>query len=236
MKTKTISIVNGKGGSGKTTLSVAMSMVLSEDYKVLLIDIDPQCSSSLATECYKNGKDMAKVFMGDSIENNIHNLPNFDIVPGSVKMSNFGTLPETSLKRELKQIVNSEKYDFIIIDSQGAVTNLMRMAISAADSIIVPTKLNIVDFDTAIQTIEEIEKMDFQGDVGIVLNGIKDRTQKWTQEKINQFTENETLGPFVLNTQISEMVSLEKALSVENYKIPHAAKSIIKELILEVLA
>ena len=45
--TRTISILNQKGGVGKTTTSVNLANVLgSKDYKVLVIDLDPQANST----------------------------------------------------------------------------------------------------------------------------------------------------------------------------------------------
>jgi cellulose biosynthesis protein BcsQ len=232
--THIISVVNGKGGSGKTTLSISMAMILAQTSRVLLIDLDPQCSASVATGCYNNGRDLSHVFMGDELEANISDAGGFDILAGSVKMSSFGTIPENTLRRNLAPIRG--EYDFIIIDSQGAVTNLMRMAIAAADIILIPTRLNVVDYDTVRHTFTEISAMEFEGPLGIVMNAIKDRTKPWTQEKIDTFREDSVIGEYVLQTMIGEMVSLEKALSVEDYTIPFAARVIIENLIREVLA
>ena len=54
---KVISIINQKGGSGKTTTATNMAVCLADmGYKVLLIDLDGQCNSSFNLGCidYKN--------------------------------------------------------------------------------------------------------------------------------------------------------------------------------------
>ena len=42
----TIAIVNQKGGVGKTTTAVSMSAMLAKDYRVLLVDLDPQANAT----------------------------------------------------------------------------------------------------------------------------------------------------------------------------------------------
>lgn len=57
---KVISLINQKGGSGKTTLAINLSMVLP---KSILIDLDPQQSSAETTGCPYVQKDLDK-FLG----------------------------------------------------------------------------------------------------------------------------------------------------------------------------
>ena len=68
-----IAIVNQKGGSAKTTTAVNLGATLAENGKsVLLIDVDPQGSSSKWLKCLNTEKGIYNVFVENtSISDNI---------------------------------------------------------------------------------------------------------------------------------------------------------------------
>ena len=107
-----ISIVNEKGGSGKTTLAVNLSARLSEDGdNVLLIDADPQKST--------------EVFSDMRSQSNLEPL--------------FSNVSKTgiSLGDEIKRMRNA--FDSIIVDTGGRDSKEMRKAILSSNIIIIPT-------------------------------------------------------------------------------------------------
>ena len=54
-KATVLSVVNGKGGVGKTTTAVNLAAILAENQNVLLVDSDPQRSATWWTEHGKEG-------------------------------------------------------------------------------------------------------------------------------------------------------------------------------------
>lgn len=107
-----ISIVNEKGGSGKTTLSVNLAARLAKDGdEVLLIDADPQNSTAVFTN-----------IRSDS-----------DLPPLFSNVAKTGA----SLSDEIKLMKN--KFDSIVIDTGGRDSKEMRKAILLSDIIIIPT-------------------------------------------------------------------------------------------------
>ncbi|WP_297194381.1 AAA family ATPase [uncultured Campylobacter sp.] len=125
-----ISIVNEKGGVGKSTIAINLSCRLAEDgEKVVLIDADPQNSTS--------------VFTNIRSENNIEPL--------------FSNISKTgqSLREEID--IQKNKSDVIIIDTGGRDTKEMRISLVKSDITIIPTipsQLDISVFDRMLDLID----------------------------------------------------------------------------------
>ena len=140
---KTISIMNHKGGTGKTTSSINIGAGLAKKgFKVLLLDIDSQANLTEGL-----GIREVEISVYDSIrEGNplpIHNIAeNLDLVPSSMDL--LGAEMELVSKIGREQIINKllkplrKKYDFIIIDCPPSVGLLTVNAMVASDTILLP--------------------------------------------------------------------------------------------------
>jgi chromosome partitioning protein len=142
---KVISVVNQKGGTGKTTISVNLAACFAkEGIEVLLVDADAQHSSM------------------DWKADRPQDLPNIHALH----------LPEKNLYQEIQNL--KQKYSLVIIDGGGRVTATARAAVALADFIVIPTlpsKLDMLSteefIDTVINEVRAI-KPDIAG--GIILN------------------------------------------------------------------
>lgn len=112
MKTKIITVVNQKGGSGKTTLCMQIAGGLAKRTKVLVVDADPQ---GTATRWSSSASD-----------NN----------PFPASVSGLSAAGE-GVHREVKKFIGT--YDFIIIDCPPAIDNpVPQSALVIADLAIIP--------------------------------------------------------------------------------------------------
>lgn len=147
----TISVLNRKGGTGKTTCSVNIATILaSEEFKdikkVLLIDLDPQKNaSSTLQSSYRDKPSVYNVVCENyDIKSAIISTPfeNVDILQASLLLDNAEDVlssknaKEFILKRKLEEIENL--YDYVIIDCPPSKNLLTINALVSSDFVLIP--------------------------------------------------------------------------------------------------
>ena len=148
---KSISVINNKGGVGKTTTAINLSAALSRaGAEVLLIDLDSQGSASLALgitrDSQENNPSAANVLFGEShIREAIRDLragPGFDLIAGSIELADTDVrLAEVRRRvRRLERILRDirDEYDTIILDCPPSTSLVSVNAIAASDGILIP--------------------------------------------------------------------------------------------------
>lgn len=142
MKGKIISIVNQKGGVGKTTTVANLGAGLTQQgYKVLFLDLDAQCN---LTDIYQmNAKYSILDVLSDkiNIEKAIVSIEQGDFISGDELMFDYKIIDNLFLNEKLEKIKNS--YDFIIIDTAPALNSLTINALCSSDYVIIPSQVDI---------------------------------------------------------------------------------------------
>ncbi|MBU0650810.1 AAA family ATPase [bacterium] len=165
---KVISVINQKGGCGKTTTAINFSASLGlSGKKVLLLDLDPQAHATLGLGI--DPYSVTTTLYSYLNENDIKDLKslcvkvekNLDILPSSINMAAVEqVLGRRTRNKEkwLETLLASFKndYDYVIIDSPPSVGLLAINALVASDIAIVPVDTSIYSVNGARITLDTI--------------------------------------------------------------------------------
>ncbi|HDH07672.1 MAG TPA: ParA family protein, partial [Candidatus Moranbacteria bacterium] len=147
---KIISLVNQKGGVGKTTSAINLATYLANAGKfVLLVDLDPQgnASSGIGVDTKNLEKNLYHAMIdGENPENVIVKTKAFghDILPSSQDLAGAGIELVNLDNREFKlyDVLRQIRthYDYIIIDSPPSLGLLTINGLVASDEVIIPVQ------------------------------------------------------------------------------------------------
>ena len=220
---KVIAISIPKGGVGKTTAAVNLSASLAVlEKKILLIDMDPSgsCAVSLGFTPSQIKGDTSNILgFIKSIDSVIHktSLKFLDFIPTTVLSYEAEEKLErlthnVYLFRNILQTI-LHKYDFIIIDCPPYLKGMTSLALTAADSVLIPIRgghLSILALKKMLDHIVWIRgKLNNKLDIeGILLSMYEANTKVWT---ITEKRLYKNLGKFVLMTSIPKNTAIAES-------------------------
>ncbi len=187
MDKKIISVINQKGGVGKTTTVINLAAGLSEKgKKILVIDLDPQGNATTGLGLSNtNNPDQTiyNVLNGNKKISEViqrTNFENLSLITSNVDLS--GLEVETAgdsrrafkLKDELTLILNdsSASYDYILIDCPPSLSLLTIMALVASDALVVPLQTEFFALEGLTQLMKTIQRIKNNLNPDLCIRGI----------------------------------------------------------------
>ncbi len=225
MSAKIISIVNQKGGVGKTTTAVNLATIFAVmEQKVLLIDLDSQGNSSSGLGFKQEQRKITAyhLFCGlSSVDKAIYptEVPNLSVITSNNNLAavEMDLLEQDNNELILKQILSSlyEVYDYIIIDCPPALNFLTLNSLVASHEVIIPMLCDFYSLEGLSHLLKTVElvkkKLNPQIVVGGILFTMYDKRNRLTEQVERDV--RSCLGNKVYNTVIPRNVRVSEAPS-----------------------
>jgi len=226
-----IAVINQKGGVGKTTTVVNLGAALTaKAYRVMLIDLDPLGN---LTGWLSESDSNLMLGAGDLLcgEKSIDNIRQrsgrfgMDFLPSGEKLRNILNkkyIDSYALQQRL--ISQLDSYHFILIDCPPSSDVLVRNALLASNSIIIPIQTETLPLKSGIRFLQWLEefKIEFESKLNIlgILPCMFDGRTRLSNQILEAMRGSENLGPMLFNTVIRKSARLAET--------PGAGKSIFE--------
>lgn len=155
-----ISLLNHKGGVGKTTSSIGLGAGLVQlGKKVLLMDLDPQANLTLSLGVPRQKVTIYEALRGEGELEPYTVRDNLDVIPSTLDLSGaeMELINEAGREYILREVIEplQEEYDYIIIDCPPSLGLLTLNSLTSSQFVIIPLQTEFL----ALQGLAKIQQI-----------------------------------------------------------------------------
>lgn len=218
---KIVSIINQKGGVGKSTTAEALAAGLSlRGYKTLAVDLDAQGNLTYTFGADNTGATVLEVLTGDATAAEaIKHTQSCDVLPANKALAGADAyIKETGKEYRLKEALENvaDQYDYIIIDTPPALGILTVNALTACQSVIIPSQADIYSIQGIEQLSETMKPVKKYCNPGLEIEGIlltrysaRSVLSREVADMLEELAAN--LGTKLFKTKIREAIAVKEA-------------------------
>jgi len=212
---RVISLVSGKGGVGKTTITANLGIALAKrNLKVCLIDADiAMANLSLLLNMQNSPITLHDVLLGEAnIQDSIYDGPaGIKFIPSGLSLENYRRVDSERLQSVIDSIKN--QFDFILLDCAAGIEKNVLAALSASDEVLLitmPTSPSIADVLKAKITSQRLGcKV-----IGIIINFVRFEKGEVNKNDVMKMLELPVLSSVPFDDEIRKSFMQEKVLPV----------------------
>lgn len=224
--TRVISVVSGKGGVGKTTMTSNIGVALSKQGEDVVI-IDGNFSGANIAQHF--GMGFQDVSLNDVMDGDAYitqalakHPEGVSILPASIL--EFDADSE-NLKHSLIDFLGDK--DYVLIDAAAGVGNEVEAAVEASDEVLLVSKPELPALTNALGAKKLAEELEREV-IGLVLNEVRGERSEVKNEDVKDLIQEEIIGEVPDHKHVREAIALRKPV------VAHRPKSRVSHAIHDV--